>query len=135
MSLKDLMAADLARITADTDTFAEAGTYTPQGGTGSFALSVCPGDQAATAAMGDGGISQREQVTATAVKAVFDAGMTSAGLTGQGPLRGDTLVIATGPMAATWRIDAWWTDSGGGLSFTMTRSDRSTVSANGTREA
>lgn len=135
MSLKDLMKSDLSRFTTDLGTFAETGTYTPQDGTGTFSLSVCPGDAAPTASMSDGGISQREQITATAVKSVFDAGMITAGLTGKDPLRGDTLTISTGDMAATWRVDAWWTDSGGGLSFSLMRNERATVSANGTREA
>ena len=128
MSLKSLMTADLTRVFLNTSAFAESGTYTPQDGTG-FTLKFCPSDAAPAASMGDGGIRQEASITITASKAAFDAGTTN-----KAPLRGDLLVIASGDMAGTWRVDTWWADSGGGISMVCVRSEQSTISANGSRE-
>jgi hypothetical protein len=128
VGLKTAMAADLDRIFLDETQFAESGTYTPQDGTG-FTLVVFPGDSPATATIEDGGIAQEVRTTMTCVLATFLTLSAS-----KYPLRGDLFVIGSGDMAGTWRVDTWTSDSGGGLTLGVVRSDRQTASANGTRE-
>lgn len=134
MSLfRDQMAEDLANVLLNTDEFAEVGTYTPQGGTGSFALTLALGDSAPATESGDGGVDQGARIPALGVLSVFAAGMTGAGLTGKNPQRGDTWTVASGAMATTYRVDTFMPDSGGGLTFMLVRNDWMTASAAGSR--
>lgn len=90
MALRDVMAADLAKLTAQND-FGVSATVTPHdaAGAGTFSLDLMPGDQALTPTEIENGIAMQTTMQATCSRAAYRAGVASIGAHATGTFPGN----------------------------------------------
>lgn len=122
MTLQTIMAADIASLFLATDDFAQTGTFSVPGVSGSFAVSVLMGD--GTGLLNTGaGLSDRMTVQAVLSRATVQAGTLALLGAARDPQIGDLIIIASGNLAGTWIIQRCTPDEGGALVCESIRSD------------
>jgi hypothetical protein len=121
VTLKTQMAADLTALFLNTDEFADAATYTPNGtaisATTTFSLNLVPGDVDPSFLPTVSGQQEQRAAQFVAVLSLVQAGILVVEGTSRDPRRGDSFVIASGAYDGTWLIERVWADIGGGVTF------------------
>lgn len=124
MTLRDVIAADVAAIFMNTDDFAETVTVTPAGGQATFTTDLVIGDSEAQITNTDGMVHEQAQIQAQGAEADVRAKMLIS--TGRNRILAHGDQIAAGTRA--FNVHACRTDGVGGLLIQLIEDD---VMANG----
>lgn len=134
MTFQDDMADDVTNVFLNTSEFAVSSTYYPASDATGFALTVFPGDADPNAIQ----IMEGQEINRTArflcKRTSVRTGIAARLGTARDPLRGDTITIASGADAGSWRVQTVTPDIGDAVQLDCRLAEKRSVGAQNAQE-
>ncbi len=128
------MAADMDDVFLNQDEFADSARFTVKGVTDAFTLGVVIGDPVPGFIAIDGGQENRRPVSVYARQSTVRAGINTITGIARDPIKGDSIIIATGAYTGTWIVQTAQPDDGDAILMQCVGADLYAAGAKEARE-